>query len=88
MRVEVNREEDELLLSESVEEELDGREELPEGEEGPDRVLLSASLPVPQGILSPFGWAASVGGVLFPFSSVMVNLVVQYFSVEEEEVNS
>jgi len=31
---------------------------------------------------------ASVGGVLFPFSSVMVNLVVQYFVVEEAEVNS
>ena len=57
MRVEVKREEDdedEMLLSEGVEE-LESREELPEGGEDPDRVLLSASVPVPQGILSPFG---------------------------------
>jgi len=57
LRVELKREEDDddemLLLSEGVEE-LEGREELPEG--GEDIVLLSpASLPVPQGILSPFG---------------------------------
>ena len=58
VRVEVKREEDDddmLLLSESVEE-LEGREELPEGREDPGVVLLSpASVPVPQGILSPFG---------------------------------
>jgi len=58
VRVEVKREDDDdmLLLSEGVEEELECREELPEGGEDTDIVLLSpASLPVPQGILSPFG---------------------------------
>jgi len=62
-RVEVKREEeddeddDEMpLLLENEEEELDGREELPEGGEDPgEEPLPSASLPVPQGILSPLG---------------------------------
>jgi len=59
VRVEVNREENDgdemLLLSERVDE-LESKEELPEGGDDPGEVLLSpASVPVPQGILSPFG---------------------------------
>ena len=34
-------------------------------------------LPIPQGILSPAGWAWLAGGTLFPALSAMVNRVVQ-----------
>lgn len=91
VRVELKREDDKvlLLLPGRREEELGGREERPEEESG--EVLLSPaaiSWPVPQEIAEPSGWTVWDGGTLFPLGSVMVNLVVQYFSVEEEEENS
>jgi len=95
VRVKLKREDDEngmlLLPGRPKVEEMGGREEGSVGEGSPGVELLSSpsrSIPVPQGILSPFGWAGSLGGVLLPFSSVMTNLVVQYFSVEAGEVNS
>ena len=91
VRVELKREDDGilLLLPGRPEEELEGTEEGPEEESG--EVLSSPaarSWPVPQEIAEPSGWTFWGGGTLFPLESVMVNLVVQYFSVEEEEVNS
>ena len=87
VRVELKREDDDkmllllLLLSGRPDEELGGAEERSEGEDpdGELPLLTETSVPVPQGMFSPFGWVFSGGGVLFPFSSVMVNLVVQYF---------
>jgi hypothetical protein len=80
-----------LLLLPLPERLEDGPEDREEGlEEGgtDEEVPLLRRLPVPQGILSPLGWVVWSGGVLFPFWSVMVNLVVQYFSVEEAVLNS
>ena len=86
-RVELKREEDEmLLLPPGI---LEGREEGPEEDAG--EVLLSPaaiSAPRPQGMFEPSGWVFWGGGTLFPSWSVMVNLVVQYFVPEEEEENS
>jgi len=68
-----------LLLPGRLDEGLEGREEGPEREDEGKELPLARRVPVPQAILSPFGWVVSDGGVLFPFGSVMVNLVVQYF---------
>ena len=79
-----------LLLWGRLEEEPEGWEEGPEEEDMAEELLLPLlrRLPVPQAMLSPFGWVVWGGGVLLPSWSVMVNLVVQYFWVEEEVLNS
>jgi hypothetical protein len=91
VRVELKREDDEMLLLPPgrPDEELEGREEGPEEELGKELLSPAAiRLPVPQPMGEPSGWVFSGAGTLFPFASVMVNLVVQYFWVEEEEANS
>lgn len=91
MPVELEREkgdEEILLLPGRLEDGLEGREERPEEEDMGNELPPSRILPVPQGILSPFDWVGLVGGVLVPSWPVMVNLVVQYFTVEELELNS
>lgn len=89
-RVELKREEDEMLLPPlGRPEELEGREE--GSEEGAGEVLLlpaAISAPVPQGMFEPSGWVFWGGGTLFPSWSVIVNLVVQYFTVEALQENS
>lgn len=91
VRVELKREDDKTLLLRPgrLEEGLEGGEEESEEESGKELLSPDAiSVPVPQETFEPSGWVLLGGGTLFPFESVMANLVVQYFSVEEEEENS
>lgn len=58
VRVELRREEENdemLLLPTGVDEGPEETEEAPEGESGTEVPLVPTSMPVPQGILSPFG---------------------------------
>lgn len=64
--------EDDIWLEEGT-----GLEEDAEGEDIVELLMEPTRDPVPQGILSPLGWADSAGGVVEPEASAMANRVVQ-----------